>query len=247
MKETLFHIKAIPAQNKSDVRIWVNDQELSPKESQSVYNHSPDGFEYGYSGSGPAQTALAICLFMFKDVLVAQGVYQNFKNRYVAEWPQSKPVDVTIDIVDFMLDNVEQFINANTRQSEVDELNQESILEQARELLNTSNVVYPPVQLTSKTQFKLGDVVKINRSFMPSQQEGCLGIIYEIYSGNGVSILTESGVDLEGFGVEAQNNFIEFVYANPGFAYDFKSCHFLIEDFRKGRFTPYFKQTGNEL
>jgi len=33
---------------------------LSPDLSQQLYNHSPDGFEFGFGGSGPAQLALAI-------------------------------------------------------------------------------------------------------------------------------------------------------------------------------------------
>src|SRR5204863_5783137 len=35
---------------------------LRPGRSQRVINHSPDGFAWGYGGSGPAQLALAILL-----------------------------------------------------------------------------------------------------------------------------------------------------------------------------------------
>lgn len=37
-------------------------QTLSPDKSQKVWNHSPDGFNWGYGGSGPAQLALALLL-----------------------------------------------------------------------------------------------------------------------------------------------------------------------------------------
>jgi len=43
-------------------RVWLNGQELHPAESLKMRNHSPDGFNWGYGGSGPAQTALAICI-----------------------------------------------------------------------------------------------------------------------------------------------------------------------------------------
>lgn len=48
-------------------------------------NHAPDGFEWGYSGSGPAQLALALCA----DVLTGQPdralrVYQTFKSLEIA-------------------------------------------------------------------------------------------------------------------------------------------------------------------
>lgn len=34
--------------------IYLDGKYLSPKRSQKVYNHSPDGFNWGYTGSGPA-------------------------------------------------------------------------------------------------------------------------------------------------------------------------------------------------
>ena len=42
--------------------VYVNGSRLDPKPSQRAYNHSPDGFNWGYAGSGPAQLALAILL-----------------------------------------------------------------------------------------------------------------------------------------------------------------------------------------
>lgn len=40
----------------------VRQTKLDPRRSQKLWNHSPDGFEWGYGGSGPAQLALAILL-----------------------------------------------------------------------------------------------------------------------------------------------------------------------------------------
>ena len=45
--------------------------------------HSPDGFEWGYHGSGPAQAALALCADALGDEL-ALLVYQDVKRRVVA-------------------------------------------------------------------------------------------------------------------------------------------------------------------
>ncbi|MCK4554525.1 hypothetical protein KAU19_06245, partial [Candidatus Parcubacteria bacterium] len=42
--------------------VWLDGYQLSPKKSQLVINHSPDGFAWGYGGSGPAQLALAILI-----------------------------------------------------------------------------------------------------------------------------------------------------------------------------------------
>lgn len=49
-----------------------------------LYNHSPTGFEWGYSGSGPAQLSLAICADALGNDQRALRIYQHFKDRVVA-------------------------------------------------------------------------------------------------------------------------------------------------------------------
>jgi hypothetical protein len=52
---------------------------------RSVWNHSPNGFEWSYGGSGPAQLALALCIdALDRDIPRALRIYQNFKFRHVA-------------------------------------------------------------------------------------------------------------------------------------------------------------------
>jgi hypothetical protein len=66
-----------------DRRVTIDGVELDPKPSQKLVNHSPDGFSWGYSGSGPAQLALALLLhFSTKDFALAN--YQQFKFDVVA-------------------------------------------------------------------------------------------------------------------------------------------------------------------
>lgn len=65
-------------------RVWLDDQELLPARSLAVSNHSPDGFEWGYGGSGPTQLALAIMLELVPDVRLAQSLYQQFKWDFIA-------------------------------------------------------------------------------------------------------------------------------------------------------------------
>jgi hypothetical protein len=51
----------------------------------NVINHSPDGFEWGYLGSGPAQLALALCMDALDgDRARAIKVYQPFKEEHIA-------------------------------------------------------------------------------------------------------------------------------------------------------------------
>lgn len=51
-----------------------------------IRDHSPDGFQWGYGGSGPAQLALAICCEV-AGVPRGRRVYQDFKARIVASLP----------------------------------------------------------------------------------------------------------------------------------------------------------------
>ena len=65
-------------------KVFLDDKELTPAKSQAVRNHSPDGFAWGYGGSGPAQLALAICL-----EIDYPGHYQDFKWGIISKLPQS--------------------------------------------------------------------------------------------------------------------------------------------------------------
>ena len=49
--------------------------------------HSPDGFEWGYGGSGPAQLALALLADAGGSDRLALAMYQSFKAEVVANLP----------------------------------------------------------------------------------------------------------------------------------------------------------------
>jgi hypothetical protein len=85
-----------PSQNRNTVRmsadgeIWAN----LPVYLDEV-NHSPDGFEWGYWGSGPSQLAYAILRTYFELVEMcdseaaerfAKRYYMKFKIDFVARW-----------------------------------------------------------------------------------------------------------------------------------------------------------------
>lgn len=61
----------------------VKKYELTPGASQQHRNHSPDGFNFGYEGSGPAQLALAI-LLDFSGLVPHPSLYQSFKVQFLA-------------------------------------------------------------------------------------------------------------------------------------------------------------------
>ena len=76
--------------------IFIDGELLRPEESQKVYNHSPDGFNVGYGGSGPAQLALAI-LLEFTDKDIALRLHQEFKWDVIAKLPQTD-FEIELDI-----------------------------------------------------------------------------------------------------------------------------------------------------
>jgi hypothetical protein len=74
-----------------------NGRVLSPAASKRLINHSPDGFSWGYGGSGPAQLALAVLLEAGLPHGRALDLYQRFKWDHIATLPQGS-FDVEIDL-----------------------------------------------------------------------------------------------------------------------------------------------------
>lgn len=69
-----------------DLEVTRDGVHFSPALSRRVRNHSPDGFNWGYTGSGPAQLALALLLDVDDRPGVAVRLYQAFKAQVVAGW-----------------------------------------------------------------------------------------------------------------------------------------------------------------
>lgn len=81
-----------------DRTILIDLQELYPFDSLQIIRHSPYGFNWGYSGSGPSQLALAIYALRY---------YQAFKKETIALWPQQN-IDINLNlqtIVENIIDN----------------------------------------------------------------------------------------------------------------------------------------------
>lgn len=70
-----------------DVKVEMIDEEVplryTTKELRHIPYHSPDGFEWGYGGSGPADLARSI-LYDFAGARVADTFYQEFKFDFIA-------------------------------------------------------------------------------------------------------------------------------------------------------------------
>ena len=77
--------------NADTREVWLDDEWLDPAPSQVIRNHSPDGFNWGYGGSGPAQLALAVTL----EVTGKPDGYQQFKWDLIAGLPQGEDFEVS--------------------------------------------------------------------------------------------------------------------------------------------------------
>jgi Family of unknown function (DUF6166) len=64
--------------------VWRNGREFTPEKSLAIRRHSPDGFNWGYCGSGPAQLALALLLDALGSRRAAEQWYQQFKFQVIA-------------------------------------------------------------------------------------------------------------------------------------------------------------------
>lgn len=67
-----------------DGRTWT--EELSPAPSLALRSHSPDGFEWGYMGSGPSQLALGILLDATGNAAWSELMYRSFNRDAVCVW-----------------------------------------------------------------------------------------------------------------------------------------------------------------
>ena len=60
--------------------------QLSLEKSLQVVDHSPDGFQWGYQGSGPSQLAAAILNEVTEDPEITREYYELFKHDHVSQW-----------------------------------------------------------------------------------------------------------------------------------------------------------------
>jgi hypothetical protein len=84
-----------------DRRVFINGEELLPRRSQKVLNHSPDGFSWGYGGSGPSQLALAILLVFYGEGIALKN-HQNFKWKVIAGLDVDKDFDIDVDLSNYL-------------------------------------------------------------------------------------------------------------------------------------------------
>ena len=82
-----------------DRNVWLDGELLDPHVADSFGgNHSPDGFNWGYGGSGPAQ--LALCVMV--TCTYASLNHQKFKWKYIATLAQGKSFKIMFSDADLV-------------------------------------------------------------------------------------------------------------------------------------------------
>jgi hypothetical protein len=66
---------------------------------RDLADHSPDGFAWGYGGSGPAQLALALVAHATGQDSLALSIYQDFKHEIIAGLPRDGDWEITSEEV----------------------------------------------------------------------------------------------------------------------------------------------------
>lgn len=66
-----------------------------------IARHSPDGFEWGYGGSGPSDLALNI-LLAYTNISTANRYYQDFKRDFLVNMPRSGGVIKREDVLNWL-------------------------------------------------------------------------------------------------------------------------------------------------
>ena len=78
--------------------VTLNGQPLDP--CNDIVNHSPDGFNWGYGGSGPAQLALAMmCSEYGPDVALHPISYDLLKWRLISALPKDEVFEFSRDFL----------------------------------------------------------------------------------------------------------------------------------------------------
>lgn len=90
-----------------DRSVYLNDNALEARYSQSIRNHSPDKFSWGYTGSGCAQLALAILLELLPKELAVR-FYQQLKFDFVSQWQIDKDFEVEINLLEWLNKQLEK-------------------------------------------------------------------------------------------------------------------------------------------
>ena len=90
-------------------QVWIDDIEITPDRSLKAYKHSEDGFDWGNTGDGSAQLALAILLDITNNKKISIILHHLFKVQYLDPL-KSADFKIKIPIGDWFYKNLNKDI-----------------------------------------------------------------------------------------------------------------------------------------
>lgn len=81
--------------------VYLNGIQLNPAKSLAFYKHSPNGFNWGCLGSGPAQLALSVLMEVL-PLEFAALLYVRFKDEIIANIPQGQNFEIDINLMNWL-------------------------------------------------------------------------------------------------------------------------------------------------
>lgn len=95
-------VDLIPMQPGEFDKVKFGGRNLEAGPSLEVVNHSPNGFEWGYQGSGPSQLALAILLDLLENAEIAEKHHIAFRGHWIENVPREGGTFHSHDILDWV-------------------------------------------------------------------------------------------------------------------------------------------------
>lgn len=110
-RENLTYVGTYEADGTWSIKVWQPPNEGVPLDPRlDLRSHAPAGFSWGYSGSGPAQAALALLAHHLGDDERAMQLYQRFKEAVLSRLPQTEGWTMTPASIDAALLEIERGI-----------------------------------------------------------------------------------------------------------------------------------------
>lgn len=197
-------VQAETSDYSHDRLYYLNSEEipLDLAESLQVRNHSPSGFCHGYSGSGPAQLALAICLRLYTRP-VAEAVYQKFKQMYIASLPEpDTEFDTVLKVPTNPLDNwklapvhdwTHTEVGTNPAEEENDSIPRSDDIEQLQQEYDEAYRMAVKLSNVSRADNSLNQSIKFTYAGLHNQPSYCYLRIVDDYQGKVLIIATDPG------------------------------------------------------
>ena len=98
---TIDRRSVIWGERRPDPVVFIDNDPLRWESTLRLADHSPDGPEWGYGGSGPAQLALAVLCVVAGDDFALRH-YQQFKRDFVAPIGNDFWVIAAGDVLDWV-------------------------------------------------------------------------------------------------------------------------------------------------